>query len=130
MSNHLFDGLFGKVDPAKVLADVPNGRQWTYGDALEGSARLAHALQDMGVEPGDRVAVQVPKSFEAVMVYIACVRRGAVFLPLNTAYTAKEVAYFVEDSGAKLLVCDSQSGDAYAEMAQSLGAGPISRLIN
>ncbi|MEP0941515.1 MAG: malonyl-CoA synthase [Rhizobiaceae bacterium] len=120
MTNHLFDGLFTNVDRSKELAILPGGSSWTYDDALKFSGQLANALITMGVKPGDRVAVQVPKSLEAVLLYIACVRAGAVFLPLNTAYTAAEVSYFVGDSGARLLVCNPKDQEAYAHMAQSL----------
>ncbi|MEP1209747.1 MAG: malonyl-CoA synthase [Rhizobiaceae bacterium] len=120
MTNHLFDGLFGQVDPAKPLAILPNDGQWTYRDALDFSAKLANTLIQFGVQPGDRVAVQAPKSIEAVLLYIACVRIGAVFLPLNTAYTGSEVSYFLGDSGANLLVCDPKDADAYADMAGQL----------
>lgn len=120
MNNHLFDGLFDKVDASKDLAVLPGGASWSYGKALDFSGQLANALVGMGVQPGDRVAVQVPKSLEAALLYVACVRAGAIFLPLNTAYTAAEVSYFVGDSGARLLVCDPKDHDAYQEMAQSL----------
>ena len=64
------------------------------------AARFAHALAEAGVGVGDRVALQAKKSPEALAVYAACVQMGAIFLPLNTAYTPAEVAYFVSDSGA------------------------------
>ncbi|MCJ8307497.1 MAG: malonyl-CoA synthase [Rhizobiaceae bacterium] len=120
MTNHLFDGLFGKMYASRDLAVLPYGESWSYGKALDFSGQLANWLVDSGVKPGDRVAVQVPKSLEAALLYVACVRAGAVFLPLNTAYTAAEVSYFVGDSGARLLVCNPKDQDAYQEMAQSL----------
>ncbi len=117
MTNHLFDGLFADGDPQAPFAVLPDGGQWTYADALNFSARLANVLNSYGIEPGDRVAVQVPKSIEAVLLYIACVRMGAVFLPLNTAYTGSEVSYFVNDSGANLLVCNPPDRTTYADLA-------------
>ncbi len=117
MTNHLFDGLFSDVAPQATLAVLPQGGEWTYADALEYSARLANVLISYGLEPGDRVAVQVPKSIEAVLLYIACVRMGAVFLPLNTAYTGSEVSYFVSDSGASLLVCNPADRTSYSDLA-------------
>lgn len=117
MTNHLFDGLFGQVDRDKTLAILPQGGQWNYGEALDFSAKLANALVGFGVKVGDRVAVQAPKSLEAALLYIACVRAGAVFLPLNTAYTSTEVSYFVGDSGARLLVCDPKDQQEYTDMA-------------
>ena len=107
MPNHLFDALFapheGRDDPFLHLAD---GSTLTYGACLASSARLANALAAAGLAPGDRLAAQIAKSPTAVALYAACVRAGVVFLPLNTAYTDAELAYFIEDSGARMVVCD------------------------
>lgn len=84
MSNHLFDGLFETCNPEAPLAYLPDGRSYSYQGALDVSAQFANLLQSYGVQKGDRVAVQVPKSIEAALLYIGCVRLGAVFLPLNT----------------------------------------------
>jgi malonyl-CoA/methylmalonyl-CoA synthetase len=70
----------------------------TYGQAARRSAQLAHALRARGVRPGDRVALQAPKSVASLMVYLACVRSGAALLPMNTGYTDDEVAYLVGDA--------------------------------
>lgn len=106
MGNHLFEGLLNQANRQSLLARLPDSTTYTYGDALDASAQFANVLVDLGVQPGDRVAVQVPKSIEVVMLYLACIRAGAVFLPLNTAYTADEVNYFLSDSSAALFVCD------------------------
>ncbi len=63
--------------------------------------------------PGDRVAVQVEKSPEAIFLYLACLRAGAVFLPLNTAYTLAELGYFFGDAEPRLVVCDPAQGGRY-----------------
>ena len=84
-----------------------------YQDFLSLVSRLAHVLTEKGLVPGDRVAVQVHKSAQALALYGAAVKAGLVFLPLNTAYTAHEITYFVEDSGARLLVCDSADIKTY-----------------
>jgi malonyl-CoA/methylmalonyl-CoA synthetase len=76
----------------------------SYAAFVGRAAQVAHALRRAGVKPGDRVAVQVEKSAEAVALYAACAQAGAVFLPLNTAYTAAEVAYFVENAEPALVV--------------------------
>jgi malonyl-CoA/methylmalonyl-CoA synthetase len=78
----------------------------TFGDIASGAARYANALAALGVEPGDRVTVQVEKSIANVLLYLGVMKLGAVYQPLNTAYTAAEVAYFVEDAEPKLIVCD------------------------
>jgi malonyl-CoA/methylmalonyl-CoA synthetase len=118
MTNYLFDGLFRDAHPDEVFAALPDGAQRSYQDALDISAQLANALSDLGIEAGQRVAAQVPKSLDAVLLYIACVRLGAVFLPLNTAYTATEVSYFVGDSAASILVCSPADCESYAGLAK------------
>src|SRR6516225_5726688 len=72
---------------------------------LTSSARFASALVACGVMPGDRVAAQVEKSVEALLLYLGTVRAGAVFLPLNPAYTTAELAYFFTDAEPRLVVC-------------------------
>ena len=79
-------------------------------------------MAEAGVGVGDRVALQAKKSPEALAVYAACVEMGAIFLPLNTAYTPAEVAYFVTDSGARLLICDGGSRAALEPVAAKAGA--------
>jgi malonyl-CoA/methylmalonyl-CoA synthetase len=118
MANHLYDLLLSHAaDRNKPFADVGGGRWYTYGDVEDVSGRFANALIALGVKPGDRVAVQVEKSIEALMLYLACVRAGAVFLPLNTAYTPPEVAYFLGDAEPRLFVCDPARKEALAPVA-------------
>ena len=121
MTNHLFDGLVAHAKASHVFAHLPDSRTYTYQDVIDVSGRFANRLVQLGVEPGDRVAVQVNKSIEAVMLYLATVRAGAIFLPLNTAYTAAEIEYFLGNAGPKLFVCDPVSLDSYAPLAASLG---------
>lgn len=78
----------------------------SFGDLGEAAARYANALTALGVEAGDRVTVQVEKSPASVFLYLAVMKLGAVYQPLNTAYTAAEVDYFVADAQPKLIVCD------------------------
>src|SRR5579872_6351283 len=106
MASYLFDQFQKRVPGAKnIFIRTSDGRILTYGDVQALSARLAHALVAWGVKPGDRVAVQVEKSPEAIALYLACLRAGAVFLPLNTAYTKAELDYFIGDSEPALFVC-------------------------
>lgn len=118
MSNHLFDLIVSRM-PARerAFAHLPDGRVITYGDVLDLSGRYANALATHWVKPGDRVAVQVEKSIEALMVYLACVRAGAIFLPLNTAYTPAEVEYFLTDAQATLFICDPARVNALSPVA-------------
>ena len=112
MTNHLFD-QFRAAMPGleRVLLETPDGPALTYGGMLETSGRLANLLVAQGVAPGERVAVQAEKSIEALLLYLACLRAGAVFLPLNTAYTDRaELDYFLRDAEPKLVVVDPSPG--------------------
>ncbi len=92
-------------EPDRVFIECDDGRDFTYDEFWDLSGRLAGALAHSGARRGDRVAVQVDKSVEAIALFWACVRGGFVFLPLNTAYTAHEVSYFLQDAEPAVLVC-------------------------
>ncbi|SDD44617.1 malonate--CoA ligase [Ruegeria marina] len=123
MANPLYDRLFGtyagKQTPFLHLSD---GQTITHAQFLEQAAQMANAIVDLGLKPGDRVAAQVEKSPEALALYAACAQAGLIFLPLNTAYTADELSYFIENSGAALVVCDGRILDILAPVADKLGA--------
>lgn len=123
MTNHLFAQIRAAMPaPDKVFLETADGTTFTYGDILALSGRYATVLASLGVEPGDRVAVQIEKSAEALILYLATVRAGAVFLPLNTAYTPAEVAYFIGDAEPKLVVCDPSRREALTRIAGDAGA--------
>lgn len=123
MANPLYDTLFGchqgNVEPFLILSD---GTELTYDAFLNQAAQIAHVLAQAGLNPGDRVAAQVEKSPQALALYAACVQGGFIFLPLNTAYTADELSYFIENSGAALVVCDGRSHDQIEHIAAPLNA--------
>ena len=123
MANPLYDTLFGQHhQSASVFLQLPDGDMLSYGAFLEMAAQYAGLLSDIGLTPGDRVAAQVGKSPQALALYAACVQAGLVFLPLNTAYTAAEVAYFVENSGAGIMVCDERAKSSLSPIAARCGA--------
>jgi len=107
MHHNLFSRLASHfpADRTRACLTTSGGRVLTYDwlDAL--AAQIAQALAAAGVRPGDRVAAQVEKSPEALALYLATVRVGAVFLPLNTAYTPAELGYFCGDAEPALVVC-------------------------
>ncbi len=106
MPNPLFDALFAQHIGANTpFLHLPAGSIWTHDRFLRRAAQFANTLTDHGLKPGDRLAVQISKSPDALALYAACVQAGVVFLPLNPAYTPPEVAYFVDDSDAGLLIC-------------------------
>ncbi len=123
MTNPLYDALFGKhAERDTPFLQMTDGTVITHAAFLRLAAQYAHALVQMGVAPGDRVAVQIAKTPQALAVYAACVQAGMVFLPLNTAYTAKEIAYFVQDSGARVVLCDAAAAQALEPVAHANGA--------
>ncbi len=96
--------------------DGARSAAWTYGDLDRGSARFASALRRRGVRPGDRVLVQAPKSLQAVALYLGVLRTGAVYVPLNTACTDREVAFFVSDASPRVVVHgETGAGESDAE---------------
>ncbi|MCE8025285.1 malonate--CoA ligase [Billgrantia aerodenitrificans] len=107
MSHNLFETFAARMRDRSDADFITTreGRRYSYRDALDASARLAGALKALGVAPGDRVAVQVDKSPEAILLYLACLRMGGVYLPLNTGYTADEIRYFLDDAEPALFVC-------------------------
>jgi malonyl-CoA/methylmalonyl-CoA synthetase len=89
-----------------VCIRTPSGDQWTYGNLERHSAQLAHVLQQLGVRPGDRVAVQAKKCPEIFSLNIACARVGAVYVPLNDTYTSQELVGLLDDCAPTLCVVD------------------------
>ncbi|MEM9370407.1 MAG: malonyl-CoA synthase [Pseudomonadota bacterium] len=124
MTNILYDALLakGRSAPEQLFAETDDGRIFSYADVDDIAARFAVRLIGCGVQPGDRVAVQVEKSIEALILYLATVRAGAVFLPLNTAYTPTEVTYFIKDAEPALLICRPESHTKLAPIAGLAGS--------
>lgn len=123
MANPLFDHLFGQHEgKSAAFLYLADGQVLTYTQFLAKAAKIANALKANGLQPGDRVAVQAEKSADALALYAACVQSGLVFLPLNTAYTVDELSYFIENSGARQVVCDASRKAELAPVAQRLNA--------
>lgn len=128
MSN-LYDRLsVGFPAPPTPFAKLADGSTVTYGDVEAASARYANTLRDLGVAIGDRVAVQAEKSIEMLMLYLGCLRAGAIFLPLNPAYTAAELDYFLGDAEPSLLVCDPANAAAIRNLPHAAGVARIETL--
>ncbi len=123
MSNPLFDALLaphqGKESSFLIL---PDGSEMAHSEFLGLANQMAHALRAADVGVGDRVAVHVEKTAPALALYAACITAGAVFLPLNTAYTPAELSYFITDANAALVVCDPSELAALTPIAETCKA--------
>jgi malonyl-CoA/methylmalonyl-CoA synthetase len=117
--SRLFDGL---DDPKRLAIETLDGQHISYGDLMAQAARMANVLVSNGVKPGDRVAAQTEKSVPGLVLYLAAVRAGAVYLPLNTAYTLNELEYFITDAEPSLVVCDPSKADGIGAIAAKVGA--------
>ena len=126
-----------RLHPRRLFLKT-RGRAIPYAGLLEDSARFAAALVECGVEPGDRVAVRIEKSADAVLLYAACLRLGAVFVPTNPAGTAHEFAHVLEDAQPRLAVlspaeheslraCLAQAGRSRAETLGAHGEGSLAQ---
>jgi malonyl-CoA/methylmalonyl-CoA synthetase len=123
VTNHLFDLIQNAIDdPTRLFLETPDGKSMTYAALLDETARYANALQRLGIKKGDRIAVQLEKSPAVILIYLASVRLGAIFLPLNTGYTLNELDYFISDSGAALVIGDPDSEHGLAPLAKRHGA--------
>ena len=111
---------------AVEVADGPHaGAHYTWADLDRGTAMLANLLQSLGLPAGSRVAVQTEKSVEALMLYLAVLRAGYVFLPLNTAYQAAEIGYFVGNAEPAVVVCSPKNFAWVSRIAFSAGTAHV-----
>ena len=123
MNANLFSRLFdGLDDPNRLAIETTDGQRISYGDLISRAGQMANLLVDRGVKPGDRVAAQTEKSVPALVLYLAAVRAGAVYLPLNTAYTLNELEYFITDAEPSLVVCDPSRAEGIGAIAAKVGA--------
>ena len=95
------------LDLVAVETTAPDGTalNYTWRDLDHASARMANLLASLALPEGSRVAVQVEKSVEAMVLYLATLRAGCVFLPLNTAYQSSEIECFIGNAGPVVVVC-------------------------
>jgi len=123
MNANLFSRLFDSLDdPNRLAIETIDGQRISYADLMARAGRMANVLVNSGVKPGDRVAAQTEKSVPGLVLYLAAVRAGAVYLPLNTAYTLNELEYFITDAEPSLVVCDPSKAEAIGSIAAKVGA--------
>ena len=123
MNANLFSRLFdGLDDPDRLAIETIDGQRISYGDLIARAGQMANLLVSSGVKPGDRVAAQTEKSVPSLVLYLAVVRAGAVYLPLNTAYTLNELEYFITDAEPSMVVCDPAKAEGIGAIAAKVGA--------
>ena len=105
----------------QIFLETEHGRTLSFAELDDTTARYAGFIQSQGVAPGERVAVQVEKSVEALLLYLACLRAGVVYLPLNSAYRESEMRYFLGDATPKILVHAPKDENWLAPVCESLG---------
>lgn len=109
------------ADLDAVAVETDDGLLYTWGDLDRASAMIANLFVALDLEEGARIAVQVEKSVEALMLYLATLRAGYVFLPLNTAYRGAEIEYFIGNAEPAVLVCSSANADWVGPIALAAG---------
>ncbi|MEJ2459426.1 MAG: malonyl-CoA synthase [Novosphingobium sp.] len=120
---NLFSRLFDTLDdPERLAIETPESTHISYGDLVARAGQIANVLVARGVKPGDRVVAQTEKSVPSLVLYLATVRAGAVYLPLNTAYTLNELDYFITDAEPSLIVCDPSKKDGIEAIAAKVSA--------
>ena len=129
MSENLFETLASRAAqfPAKTAMEW-EGCAISFAELFARSARAANVLRDLGVQPGDRVALQIDKCPDAIVLVLACLQSGAALLPLNVAYTAAETEYFLGDSEPVVTVCRPERLEATRAIAGKLGLTSVESL--
>jgi malonyl-CoA/methylmalonyl-CoA synthetase len=119
MNNNFYALIEARLgeQPEKICLNCDGSASVSNAELLEQTARISHFLGSQGIEPGERLVVQVPKSAFAVALYLACLRSGVIYIPLNTSYTAEEVSYFLGDATPRIFVCDPAQQDNLAGVA-------------
>lgn len=109
-------------DLSRCCIETHDGRYYSWLDIERASAKLANLLGSLNLSAGARIAVQVEKSPEALILYLATLRAGYVFLPLNTAYQNAEIAYFIQDAAPEVVVCSPQNFGWVSQLAFQAGS--------
>jgi malonyl-CoA/methylmalonyl-CoA synthetase len=117
------------ADRSRPIIITPDGTEISCAALIDRAARMAAVLRANGVVPGDRVAARVEKSWDVIALVLACLRTGAVHLPLNTGYTASEIAYFLGDAEPRVFVFDP-AAPGMAEEATKAGAVGLTLGVN
>ncbi|MEO7548501.1 MAG: malonyl-CoA synthase [Ramlibacter sp.] len=108
-----------------VAVETDSGLHYSWHDLDRATAMIANLFDSLGLAPGARIAVQVEKSVEAMLLYLATLRAGYVFLPLNTAYQSGEIAYFLGNAEPSVVVCSPKNLSWVQPIAMKAGTGHV-----
>ncbi|MBC7513816.1 MAG: malonyl-CoA synthase [Herminiimonas sp.] len=112
-------------DRSACCVETASGALYSWDDIERASARIANLFAGLGLPRASRIAVQVEKSAEALILYLATIRSGHVYLPLNTAYRAAEIEYFIENAAPAVVVCTPENFGWTAQIAFKRGAAHV-----
>src|SRR5437899_2647844 len=115
MSN-LYNIFQENISDLDKVAIVTKNLSYTFKDIHAFSAKYANLLSALNIRAGDCVAAQLEKSEHNLFLYLACLRSGIIFLPLNNAYSLDELKFFLEDARPKLVVCDPKKENAISDI--------------
>ncbi len=107
-------------NPSAIFIEEPDGCTISYAEVKNKTAQMANTLVAMDVAPGDRVVARTKKSPNAILLYLACLRAGAVYVPLNPAYSLNELEYALNDANPKLVVTDVEDVHAVSALCQKI----------
>ena len=122
MNKNLYKILFDEFNQIEtnICFDIPGKRQWSYKEIDNLSSLFASYLKSIGLKKGDRIISQTEKSVASIGLYLACLRTGIIYTPLNTSYTLKEVEYFIENIQPKLFICTPDKIDSISLVCKRL----------
>ena len=122
MNKNLYKIFFDEFNQIEtnICFDIPGKRQWSYKEIDNLSSLFASYLKSIGLKKGDRIISQTEKSVASIGLYLACLRTGIIYTPLNTSYTLKEVEYFIENIQPKLFVCTPDKMDSISLVCKKL----------
>ena len=122
-NQNLFAALRAAFPPdlESAAVETDDGLVYSWRDLDRATAMIANLLRSLNLPEGSRIAVQVEKSVEAMMLYLATLRAGYVFLPLNTAYQSAEIEYFIGNAEPAVVVCSGKNFGWVSKIAFKAG---------
>ena len=113
------------ADLSACAVETDTGLSYSWRDLEESTAMVANLLDSLDLPAGARIAAQVEKSVEALILYLATLRAGLVYLPLNTAYQSAEMAYFMGDAQPAVVVCQGSQFGWVSKLAFAAGTAYV-----